>query len=132
MLEIKLHRSLNHEFIVGFHDVFEDSENIYIILENCPFHTLKRLVSRRKRLTEYEVRIYLYQMATALTYLHTKHIIHRDLKLGNVLLDGDMRTKICDFGLSTRIREVGEKRKTVCGTPNYIAPEILEEMGHSY
>lgn len=65
-------------------------------------------------------------------YIHSKNIVHRDLKLGNILVNDNMHIKICDFGLSTRIRETGEKRKTVCGTPNYIAPEILEEQGHSY
>jgi polo-like kinase 1 len=132
LLEIKLHKSLVHEGIVGFRDVFEDAENIYIILEYCPMDTLKKLVKRRKRLTEFEVKVYTLQMVRAVMFIHQHNVIHRDLKLGNILISEDMHIKICDFGLSTRIRSVGEKRKTVCGTPNYIAPEVLEEQGHSY
>lgn len=60
-------------------------------------------------------------------------MIHRDLKLGNLFLNDKMEIKLGDFGLATRLEFEGEKKKTICGTPNYIAPEILEgKMGHSY
>ena len=60
-------------------------------------------------------------------------VIHRDLKLGNLFLSEKMEIKLGDFGLATRIEFDGEKKKTICGTPNYIAPEILEgKAGHSY
>jgi serine/threonine protein kinase len=72
------------------------------------------------------------QMVKALQYIHRHSIVHRDLKLGNILISETMQLKLCDFGLSTRISYQGEKKRTVCGTPNYIAPEILEEEGHSY
>lgn len=132
MLEIKLHRSLKHQNIVGFKDVFEDSENVYIVLEYCRNNTLKELTKRRKRITEYEARVYMLQMVKALQYIHRNSIVHRDLKLGNILVNENMQLKLCDFGLSTKITYQGEKKRTVCGTPNYIAPEILEEEGHSY
>lgn len=70
LLEIKLHKSLVHPGIVGFEDVFEDSENIYIILEYCPMNTLKKLVKRRKRLTEFEVKVYTLQMVQAMMFIH--------------------------------------------------------------
>lgn len=71
-------------------------------------------------------------MVRAMMYIHSQGIIHRDLKLGNILINDQMDVKICDFGLSTRIKHEGDVKKTICGTPNYIAPEILEEQGHSY
>ena len=55
-------------------------------------------------------------------YIHSQGIIHRDLKLGNVLINDLMDTKICDFGLSTKVKNEGDNKKTICGTPNYIAP----------
>jgi polo-like kinase 1 len=60
-------------------------------------------------------------------------VIHRDLKLGNLFLDSDMRIKVGDFGLATKLTHKDERRRTICGTPNYIAPEILEgKTGHSF
>ena len=73
------------------------------------------------------------QIVNALKYLQANKIIHRDLKLGNVFLGDNMTLKIGDFGLATKLDFDGEKKKTICGTPNYIAPEILESQdGHSY
>lgn len=72
------------------------------------------------------------QVLDGLEYLHSQKIIHRDLKLGNLFLNENMCVKIGDFGLATKIDFYGEKKKTICGTPNYIAPEILESKGHSY
>ncbi len=65
--------------------------------------------------------------------MHKHKVIHRDLKLGNLFLSDKMEIKVGDFGLATRIEFEGEKKRTICGTPNYIAPEILEgKKGHSY
>lgn len=65
--------------------------------------------------------------------MHSHRVIHRDLKLGNIFLSEKMETKIGDFGLATKLEFEGEKKRTICGTPNYIAPEILEgKYGHSY
>ncbi|KAL4513142.1 hypothetical protein ABPG72_017827 [Tetrahymena utriculariae] len=131
--EIKIHKSLHHKNIVQFEHVFEDHDNVYILLELCPYQTLNELIKRRKRITEYETQIYVMQIVNALKYLHQNKIIHRDLKLGNLFLGDNMTLKIGDFGLATKMEYEGEKKKTVCGTPNYIAPEILEgKDGHSY
>ena len=59
-------------------------------------------------------------------YLHSHRVIHRDLKLGNLMLNDKMEVKICDFGLATKLEFDGERKRTICGTPNYIAPEVLE------
>lgn len=68
-----------------------------------------------------------------LEYLHSKKVIHRDLKLGNLFLNDKLEVKLGDFGLATKLEFDGEKKRTICGTPNYIAPEILEgKNGHSY
>lgn len=75
---------------------------------------------------------YLSQIVNALKYLHQHKVIHRDLKLGNLFLNENMEIKLGDFGLATKLEYEGEKKKTICGTPNYIAPEILEGKGHSY
>lgn len=65
------------------------------------------------------------QIVNGLEYLHRNNILHRDIKLGNIFLNYKMEVKIGDFGLSTRLKSHRERRFTTCGTPNYIAPEIL-------
>ena len=131
--EIKIHKSLHHPQIVAFEHYFEDSENVYILLEMCQNQTLNELLKRRKRLTELEVQCYIVQLIKALKYLHSHKVIHRDLKLGNLFLTDKMELKVGDFGLAAKLDYEGERKRTVCGTPNYIAPEILDaKSGHSY
>ncbi|KAI4502511.1 hypothetical protein M0802_002423 [Mischocyttarus mexicanus] len=130
--EIIIHQSLNHKNIVGFYEFFDDSQNIYIILELCRKRSMMELHKRRKALSECETRYYMKQILDGVHYLHQNRIIHRDLKLGNLFLNDELQVKIGDFGLATRLEHDGERKKTLCGTPNYIAPEILTKAGHSY
>ena len=131
--EIKIHKSLHHPNIVAFERYFEDSENVYLLIEICHNQTLNELLKRRKKLTELEVQYYAVQIIKALKYLHNHRVIHRDLKLGNLFISEKMEIKVGDFGLATKLEFDGERKRTVCGTPNYIAPEILEgKTGHSY
>eukprot|EP01135_Chromosphaera_perkinsii_P010996 Nk52_evm30s2309 gene=Nk52_evmTU30s2309 len=130
--EIKIHRSIKHHHIVGFEHFFEDNENVYIVLEMCSNKSMMELMKRRHRLSDPETRYYMKQIIDATQHMHKHNIIHRDLKLGNLFLNSDMQIKIGDFGLASRVAYEGERKRTVCGTPNYIAPEILENSGHSY
>ena len=95
---------------------------------------MAELLKRRKRLSEFEGRYYVIQLINALTFLHDNLVIHRDLKLGNIFISSDMTIKIGDFGLAAKLTNFDERKKTVCGTPNYIAPEILQgkKCGHSF
>ncbi|KAL3662967.1 hypothetical protein V7S43_011911 [Phytophthora oleae] len=133
--EIKIHKSLHHPQVVQFEHFFEDSDNAYILLELCRNQSLSDLMRRRKRLSESEVRFYMRQLVDGLSYLHECLVIHRDLKLGNLFLTDNMRLKIGDFGLATRLDSPEDRKRTMCGTPNYIAPEILSGQrgdGHSF
>jgi polo-like kinase 1 len=133
MSEIKIHKSLSHQNVVKFEHFFEDEENVYILLELCTNQTLSELLRRRKRLTELEVQCYSLQIISALQYIHSRNIIHRDLKIGNLFLSDKMEVKLGDFGLASKLDFEGQKRKTICGTPNYIAPEVLDsKVGHSF
>ncbi|XP_033737469.1 serine/threonine-protein kinase PLK1-like [Pecten maximus] len=130
--EVDLQRNLKHRNVVEFHSFFEDDEFVYLVLENCSRKSLVHMLKHRKMLTEIEVRYYMRQLVEGIKYIHSHNIIHRDLKLGNMLLNENMELKIADFGLATKIGYEGEKKMTVCGTPNYIAPEVLQKRGHSY
>ena len=131
--EIKIHKALHHNNIVHFEHYFEDNDNVFLLLELCSNKSLNELLKRRKVLTELEVQVYVLQIIKALKYLHNHRIIHRDLKLSNLFLSENMELKIGDFGLATKLDFEGEKKRTVCGTPNYIAPEILDgKFGYSF
>jgi polo-like kinase 1 len=133
MSEIKIHRALHHQNIVQFSHFFENDEFVHILLELCPNQSLSDLLRRRKRLHELEAQCYLSQILTGIKYLHSHRVIHRDIKLGNIFLSGKMEVKIGDLGLAAKLEYEGERKRTICGTPNYIAPEILEgKNGHSY
>ncbi|KAI9260247.1 kinase-like domain-containing protein, partial [Sporodiniella umbellata] len=95
--------------------------------------TLNTLLTRRRRISEDEVRYFMGQLLSAVRYLSDNRIVHRDIKLGNVFLDENMDCKIGDFGLSARLVSKFDRRKTTCGTPHYIAPEILfDSTGHNH
>lgn len=86
MSEIKIHRTLKHQNICQFHSFFDDNENIYIMLELCANETLHEMLTRRKKLEEIEVQCLAKQIIGMLMFIRSKRIIHRDLKLGNLLL----------------------------------------------
>ena len=131
---------MRHPNIVEFHRAFTYLENTYIVLELCPHGSVMDMVRKRKCLTLPEVRRYGVQLCGAIKYMHARNVIHRDLKMGNLFLDQDMNIKIGDFGLAavlvteSEVKGAASRRTTLCGTPNYIAPEILErgKKGHDH
>ncbi|KAM6220166.1 serine/threonine-protein kinase PLK3 isoform 1-T1 [Rhynchocyon petersi] len=128
--EIELHRDLQHRHIVRFSHHFEDADNIYIFLELCRRKSLAHIWKARHTLLEPEVRYYLRQILSGLKYLHQRGILHRDLKLGNFFITENMELKVGDFGLAARLEPPEQRKKTICGTPNYVAPEVLLRQGH--
>jgi serine/threonine protein kinase len=132
--EIKVHDSLNHPYICSLRTCFQDENYIYIILELCENQSLGDMIKRRKRVSEEEARYFMLQMFSGIGYCHKNQVIHRDIKLGNVFLDSDMNVKIGDFGLAAQLESEEDRKKTICGTPNYIAPEVLYDTknGHSF
>eukprot|EP00092_Neocalanus_flemingeri_P030534 GFUD01033152.1.p1 GENE.GFUD01033152.1~~GFUD01033152.1.p1 ORF type:complete len:583 (+),score=178.58 GFUD01033152.1:105-1853(+) len=130
--EIRLHKAVAHNNLVKLFSYFEDPNFVYIVLELCRKRSLMELHKRRKAITEPETRYFLHQILLGCLYLHENKIIHRDLKLGNIFLNDNMEIKIGDFGLATKVDYDGERKRTLCGTPNYIAPEVLGKKGHSY
>ncbi|XP_077580434.1 serine/threonine-protein kinase PLK3 [Stigmatopora nigra] len=128
--EIELHKTLSHKHVVKFFHYFEDQDNIYIFLELCSRKSLAHIWKARHTLTEPEVRYYLRQIISGLKYLHNKGILHRDLKLGNFFVNENMELRLGDFGLAAKLETVDQRKKTICGTPNYLAPEVLNRQGH--
>ncbi|XP_070625873.1 serine/threonine-protein kinase Chk2 isoform X2 [Bos indicus] len=128
--EIEILKKLNHPCIIKIKDFF-DAEDYYIVLELMEGGELFDRVVGHKRLKEATCKLYFYQMLLAVQYLHENGIIHRDLKPENVLLSSpkeDCLIKITDFGQSKILGETSLMR-TLCGTPTYLAPEVLNSFG---
>mmetsp|Transcript_19782 Transcript_19782/g.30865 ORF Transcript_19782/g.30865 Transcript_19782/m.30865 type:complete len:749 (-) Transcript_19782:495-2741(-) len=134
--EIKIHRTMKHVNVCEYKHFFEDKTNCYILLEICHNQSCNEMIKRRKSLTEEETRFFMLQLIDAVSFMHDSNVIHRDLKLGNLFLSKTMNIKVGDFGLAVRVDSSDEKRKTICGTPNYIAPEVIngnkEKREHSF
>nr|VZH92790.1 unnamed protein product [Spirometra erinaceieuropaei] len=110
-------------FSLQLYTCFEDSNYVYLVLEVCHNGELQAYIRQNGPVSEDVARHYMKQIISGLLYLHSHHILHRDLTLANILLTKDMKVKIADFGLATKI-EPGEEHTTMCGTPNYISPEV--------
>ncbi|XP_077498620.1 serine/threonine-protein kinase PLK1-like [Amblyomma americanum] len=130
--EINIHRTLCHENVVRFHGHFDDAKNVYIILELCTRQSLEEMHRPRGWRSESEVRYLMRKLLRACEYLVQEHIIHRDLKPGNLLLTQHSQLKVADFGLATRVPYSWQLKRSICGTTNYMAPEMLTQKGYSY
>ena len=132
--EICVHAAMRHPHIVRFKCHFEDAANVYLLMEMCSGQTIADRLKARGPISSAEAALWLRQIASALSYMHKQRVIHRDLKLANLFLDREGNVKVGDFGLACQLRSPDELRRTVCGTPNYIAPEVLrgKRGGHSY
>ncbi|XP_029773023.1 inactive serine/threonine-protein kinase PLK5 isoform X4 [Suricata suricatta] len=129
--EIALHSRLRHRNIVAFHGHFSDRDHVYMVLEYCSRRSLAHVLEARRTLTEPEVRYYLRGLVSGLRYLHHRRIVHRDLKLSNFFLNKNMVVKIGDLGLAARAGPGGRCHRVLCGTPNFLAPEVISRNGHS-
>ncbi|XP_059244488.1 inactive serine/threonine-protein kinase PLK5 isoform X3 [Mustela nigripes] len=129
--EIALHSRLKHRNIVALHGHFADREHVYLVLEYCGRQSLAHVLEARRTLTEPEVRYYLRGLVSGLRYLHQRRIVHRDLKPSNFFLNKNMVVKIGDLGLAARVGPGGHCHRVLCGTPNFLAPEVIARNGHS-
>ncbi|EGR30802.1 protein kinase domain protein [Ichthyophthirius multifiliis] len=122
-------QQVDNQYIVKMKYAFQDNKYIYFVLEFCPGGELYQLLYAKRQLTEQQTKFYAAQMVKAFEYLHSKNIIYRDLKPENVLITKEGYIKLTDFGLS-KMNIIGQEAKSLCGTPEYLAPEILLQKGH--
>jgi len=113
-----------HENIIELVDVFESSTYIFLVFELCNHGELFDYLTTQVTLSEKSARRIMKQIFAAVRHCHSKHIVHRDIKPENILLDKDHNVKLTDFGFA-KVIHPGERLFEVCGTPGYLAPELL-------
>jgi aurora kinase len=128
--EIEIQSNLAHPNILRLFGHFHDSKRIFLILEFAAKGELYKHLRKEQRFPEWKAAQYISQMAAALKYLHKKHIIHRDIKPENILVGIHGEIKISDFGWS--VHTPGNRRKTFCGTLDYLPPEMLKGGGENW
>ncbi|KAF3843127.1 hypothetical protein F7725_001976 [Dissostichus mawsoni] len=121
--EVQIMKLLNHPHIIKLYQVMETKDMLYIVTEYA--RTEKYHLTTNGRMSEDEARKKFWQILTAVDYCHQHHIVHRDLKTENLLLDANMNIKIADFGFGN-FYNAGEPLATWCGSPPYAAPEVFE------
>uniref|UniRef100_A0A7N2N6C5 non-specific serine/threonine protein kinase n=1 Tax=Quercus lobata TaxID=97700 RepID=A0A7N2N6C5_QUELO len=128
--EISIMKLVRHPYVVRLHEVLASRTKIYIILEYITGGELFDKIIHQGRLSEAESRRYFQQLIDGVGYCHSKGVYHRDLKPENLLLDSLGNLKISDFGLSALPEQGVSLLRTTCGTPNYVAPEVLSHKGY--
>ncbi|XP_072548353.1 ribosomal protein S6 kinase-related protein-like [Salminus brasiliensis] len=122
--EVIIQRQLRHPFLLSLEDCWQSQRNLFIMCDYCSTGDLYTYWTLTGQFAEKEVRVFAAELGSALGFLHDFGIMHRDVKMENILLTEQGHLRLADFGLSRRL-ECGERAFTICGTIQYMAPEVL-------
>ncbi|KAG2823230.1 hypothetical protein PC116_g6341 [Phytophthora cactorum] len=122
----------DHPYIVTLYYAFQSQDRLFLVMEYCGGGDLLSALTRRKAFTESEAAFYIGEIALALSHLHSKNIVFRDLKPENVVMDLDGHCLLTDFGISKEGIKDHTSANTFCGSPMYLAPEMLSRSGHGF
>ena len=122
----------NDPFFVKLHWAFQDMDHYYLVTEICVGGSLYNLLSTHDALNEEIIKVYASQIIIMLKKIHEKKVIYRDLKPENILIDVHGNLKLADFGLAKIVPELDSLNDTFCGSPEYMAPEMLLGDSHDH
>lgn len=122
--------TLKHPFLVQLKWAFQDRDNLYLVQEYAAGGELYRYLRKKGKLPMREVNFYAAEVVSALAFLHSRRVVYRDLKPENLLLTELGHIKLTDFGFAKQLGS--EKTFTLCGTPEYLAPEVIQQRGHDF
>ncbi|TVY42025.1 cAMP-dependent protein kinase type+2 [Lachnellula occidentalis] len=126
--ERRMLQEVKHPFLITLWGTFQDSKNLYMVMDFVEGGELFSLLRKSQRFPNPVAKFYAAEVTLALEYLHSKQIIYRDLKPENLLLDRHGHLKITDFGFAKRVPDI---TWTLCGTPDYLAPEVVSSKGYN-
>lgn len=126
--EIEIQGHLDHPNVLRMYNYFWDNKRVFLVLEYAEHGELYKILQSNKRFSDAQAAVYMFQMADALQYCHSKNVIHRDIKPENLLVASNSELKIADFGWS--VHAPGKKRGTMCGTMDYLPPEMVMGVKH--
>lgn len=130
--EIEIQRDLVHPHVSRLYGYFHDDTNVYLIIEYALHGEIYQVLKTKRRFDEPTASKYIYQVSLGLQYLHSNNVIHRDIKPENILLLDQGDVKLSDFGWSVKLDPLTQKRLTVCGTLDYLSPEMVESRSHDF
>ncbi|XP_078334806.1 serine/threonine-protein kinase 3-like isoform X2 [Crassostrea virginica] len=129
--EISIMQQCDSVYIVKYYGSYFKNTDLWIVMEYCGAGSVSDIMRlRNKTLTEEEIATILYDALKGLEYLHSRRKIHRDIKAGNILLNTEGHAKLADFGVAGQLTDTMAKRNTVIGTPYWMAPEVIQEIGY--
>lgn len=131
--EIKIMKQCRSPYIISYYGSYFKDNELWIVMEYCGAGSVSDLMRiTGKTLTEDQISVVLRDALKGLEYLHSVRKIHRDIKAGNILLNDKGEGKLADFGVSGQLSDTMAKRQTVIGTPFWMAPEVIQEIGYDY
>nr|CAH0102276.1 unnamed protein product [Daphnia galeata] len=129
--EISIMQQCDSPYVVKYYGSYFKNTDLWIVMEYCGAGSVSDIMRlRKKTLSEVEIATVLMDTLRGLEYLHLRRKIHRDIKAGNILLNSEGHAKLADFGVAGQLTDTMAKRNTVIGTPFWMAPEVIQEIGY--
>lgn len=127
--EANIMKQTDHPFVLMMHYSFQTPDNLYMVLDYCPGGDLAHHLNKVQLFDEKVAKFFIAEVVLAIEYIHSLNVIYRDMKPENILVDGDGHIKLADFGLAKEGIQDKMTAKSFCGSPAYLAPEMLFNKG---